>query len=72
MEDQNYEKGISKHPMEDEDSGKRLQVAVFNLISLGEWEAAGCILRSLAAREDTKLKAKQLLRALVVTTNDYW
>lgn len=59
-------------PLKDEDSGRKLHVTILNLISLGEWEAASCVLRDLAGREDTRLKAKQLLRALVVASNDYW
>ena len=58
--------------LNDKDGGKKLQVAIVNLVSLGEWEAASSILRSLAIREDTRLTAKQLLRALIVGANDYW
>ncbi len=58
--------------LNDKQSGKKLQVAIFNLVSLGEWEAASSILKSLAIREDTRLTANQLIRALIVGANDYW
>lgn len=59
-------------PLKDENNAGKLQVAIFNLVSLGEWEAASCVLRDLAGRKDTRLKAKQLLRMLIVAANDYW
>ena len=63
---------VIDHPLKDEESGKKLQLVLFNLISLGEWEVSASILRSLAANPDEKLRAKQFLRALVVGANDYW
>ena len=59
-------------PVRDEECGKKLQVAIFNLVSLGEWEAASSSLRSLSSRTETRLRAKQITRALIVGANDYW
>ena len=56
----------------DEREGEKLELAVFNLIHLGEWEIARGHLKVLAARHATRERAKVLLRSVILGSKEYW
>lgn len=56
------------------DSVKQLESALFNHITLGQWEAARASIDRLAAAEDpnTRDNARELLKILIVESANYW
>ena len=72
MERSRAEMSLVSLPLKDEDVAKKLEVVIFNLISLGEWEAAKEHVRSLASRNGTRQSAKQLLKTLIFSGQDFW
>lgn len=56
------------------DAVKKLESALFNHISLGQWEAARASIDRLAAAEDpnTRENARELLKILIVEAANYW
>lgn len=63
---------LEDHLVQDEQTGEKLELAVFNLIHLGEWEAARGHLKVLAARQKSRERAKLLLKSIILGSKEYW
>ena len=60
------------HLVRDEQAGEKIELAVLNLIHLGEWEIARGHLKVLAARQATRERAKGLLKSVILDSKEYW
>ena len=56
------------------DQHKKLESAVFNSVSLGQWESARACLRCLALSGDKKVcdSTRELLKVLILDASNYW
>jgi len=54
------------------DTHKKLESAIFNSISLGQWEAARAHLSSLAGRPGSRLGTRELLKILILDSASFW
>lgn len=54
------------------DTHKKLESAIFNSISLGQWEAARAYLSSLAGRPGSRLGTRELLKVLILDSASFW
>ena len=54
------------------DTGKKLESAVFNYVSLGQWEAARANFTVLASDPASRENAKELLKILILDSSNHW
>lgn len=54
------------------DTDKKLESAVFNCISLGQWETARAHFRCLAQEPSSRDNARELLKILVLESSSFW
>ena len=54
------------------DTHKKLESAIFNSISLGQWEAARAYLSSLAGRPGSRLGTRELFKILILDSASFW
>ena len=54
------------------EASKRLESAVLNHVSLGQFEAAGSILAVLAKQPGMKEVTQELLKIIILESANYW
>lgn len=56
------------------DYSKKLESVLFNHVALGQWEAGGATITSLAGSEepDTRSNVRELLKILIIEAASYW
>jgi zinc finger FYVE domain-containing protein 26 len=59
-------------PLQDGDAVNRLEVIIYNLISIGAWESARGQLQALAISTTGRDKAKDILKAIILNPKSFW
>ena len=59
-------------PLRDQDVENKLEVAIYNLLSVGEWEAARGQLLALSKLDDGRKKAKDILKSIILHPKGFW
>lgn len=54
------------------DTNKKLESAIFNNVSLGQWEAARAHFAYLAREPSSRENAKELLKILILEPVNFW
>lgn len=63
------------HPeiiLRDEDAVNKLEVLIYNLLSVGQWETARGNLLVLANHEDGQQTAKHILKSIIFNPKVFW
>ncbi len=54
------------------DADKKLESAIFNCVSLGQWETARAHFSCLAGEPSSRENAKELLKILILESSSFW